>query len=139
MTTRATVSISMAAGVLWLGLAGCSAPETRELRQGAEDELIARPGAAGSVSEMVSRAREDLARRLSVPAREIEVEKAEDVTWRDAGLGCPEPGMNYAQRLTPGVRIVLRADGEQYHYHAGGGRAPFLCENPQPPASARHP
>jgi hypothetical protein len=73
----------------------------------------------------------DLATRLGETEAEIEVVRQEEVTWPDASLGCPKPGMMYAQVLTPGLRIVLSAGGKQYEYHSGGQRPPFYCENPQ--------
>lgn len=81
----------------------------------------------------VEQAKSDLADRLGLSVEEITVVSSEEVTWRDSALGCPEPGMHYAQVLTDGSRIVLTAGGKQYHYHSGGQRASFLCENPQPP------
>ncbi|MEV6282958.1 hypothetical protein [Kribbella sp. NPDC051770] len=74
-------------------------------------------------------AKTDLAERLGVFVDEITLVSAEEVTWPDSSLGCPEPGMMYAQVLTSGSRIVLTAGGRTYEYHAGGQRAPFLCEN----------
>jgi hypothetical protein len=76
----------------------------------------------------------DLARRTGVDPADIAVVSAEEVTWRDGSLGCPEPGMMYPQVLTNGSRVVLEADGRRYEYHAGGRRSAFLCENPEPPA-----
>lgn len=70
----------------------------------------------------------DLAKRLTVDASEIEVSSATLVEWPDSSLGCPQPGMQYAQTLTDGAQIVLNARGQQYSYHAGGSRPPFLCE-----------
>jgi hypothetical protein len=89
----------------------------------------ASPG--GSV---VDQAKADLTQRLGVDAAEVSVVSSEEVTWPDGSLGCPEPGMHYTQALVPGNRTVLEAGGKQYHYHSGGHRAPFLCEQPQPPA-----
>lgn len=77
----------------------------------------------------------DLASRLGIPERDIEVLTEENVTWRDGSLGCPRPGMMYTQALVEGSRIVLRADGRDYSYHSGAGRAPFYCENPVSPAA----
>jgi hypothetical protein len=79
----------------------------------------------------------DLAQRLSVDANEIEVSSATLVEWPDSSLGCPQPGMQYAQTLTDGARIVLNSRGKQYSYHAGGSRPPFLCEQPvkEPPTT----
>jgi hypothetical protein len=79
----------------------------------------------------------DLAKRLSIDAIGIGVSSATLVQWSDSSLGCPQPGMQYAQSLTDGARIVLNVGGKKYSYHAGGSRTPFLCEQPAnaPPAS----
>jgi hypothetical protein len=81
----------------------------------------------GHVAEAVA----DLAGRLGVDPREITVVSQEEVTWPDASLGCPEPGMLYAQVLTDGIRIVLESDGRRYDYHSGGQLGPFWCESRQ--------
>ena len=91
------------------------------------------PTSPGS-SSPIEQAKADLAKRLGAGAGEITVVRAEDVTWRDSSLGCPQPGMMYAQVLTEGTRIILEAAGKQYHYHSSPTRAPFLCENPSRPA-----
>ena len=75
----------------------------------------------------------DLAKRLGIDAEDVAVVSAEEVTWSDASIGCPEPGKMYAQMLVPGSLIVLEADGKQYEYHAAAGKPPFYCEKPQPP------
>lgn len=72
----------------------------------------------------------DLAQRLSIDRKTIEVISAQSVVWPDRGLGCPQPGMGYVQVLSEGFRIELRAKNQLYAYHGGGGRGPFLCENP---------
>lgn len=59
----------------------------------------------------------DLASRLGIPESAITVRTVESVEWPDASLGCPRPGMMYAQVITPGYRIVLEADGKRYEYH----------------------
>jgi hypothetical protein len=71
----------------------------------------------------------DLAKRLRIDAADVKVVSVQEVTWPDASLGCPKPGMMYAQVLTEGSRIVLEANGKRYNYHSGRGRDPFLCEN----------
>jgi hypothetical protein len=42
---------------------------------------------------------------------------AESVEWPDTSLGNPQPGMFYAQVITPGFKIILEAGGAQYEYH----------------------
>ncbi len=116
-------------------LAGCGAGAVDAEATANEESIMGERPAAGSGRELVERARVDLAQRLGVTAEQIEVASVEEVTWRDTSIGCPQPGMMYAQRLVNGSRIVLRAGGAEYHYHAGGGREPFYCERPQPPAA----
>ncbi len=76
----------------------------------------------------VDMAKTDLAERLNVVREAIEVVLVEARTWQDAGMGCPQPGMVYTQVLQDGLLIRLRVDGEEYDYHSGGTRDPFLCE-----------
>lgn len=63
----------------------------------------------------------DLAAKLGVTPDAITVKSVEPVEWPDASLGCPQPGMMYAQVITPGYRIVLEVNGQSYEYHAGSG------------------
>lgn len=58
-----------------------------------------------------------LAGELDVAAEELEVVSVEPVVWNDASLGCPEPGEVYAQVVTPGYRVVVRAGGTEYEVH----------------------
>ena len=83
------------------------------------------PGAEG----VVRLALEDLARRLDVSLEEILVISVEAVEWSDTSLGCPQPGMMYAQVITPGFRVVLEAEGETYDYHADRADRVVLCQS----------
>ena len=72
----------------------------------------------------------DMAERLGISEDEIEVVLLESVQWRDSSLGCPEPGMVYAQVITPGYRFVLGGGGEQFEYHsAKGSERAIFCPN----------
>ena len=64
-----------------------------------------------SMNPQVERAIDDLANRKGEDPSQVIVESVENVEWRDSSLGCPQPGMMYAQVVTPGFRIVLRLDG----------------------------
>lgn len=82
-----------------------------------------------SLAPFVDQAKADLAGRLGVGADAIAVISAELVEWSDASLGCPQPGMVYAQVPTDGSLIVLSHGGAEYRYHTGGSvYVPFLCE-----------
>jgi len=98
----------------------------------------ATPGAEGAaatpldpaMARLVAGARADLAKRRGVAINAIEIAEVRSVTWPDPSLGCPQPGMAYKQVPVDGVLIRLRIDDMIFNYHGGGGRAPFLCEQP---------
>jgi hypothetical protein len=78
--------------------------------------------------EAVRLARENLAQKLGLSPEAIRLVSVEAVEWRDTSLGCPQPGMMYAQVITPGFRVVLEAGGKGYNYHTDTGRFVVLCE-----------
>jgi hypothetical protein len=101
---------------------------------------ISPPGAEGSqpfsaaeppadVKTVLQLAIEDLAGRLGLSPEAIQLVSVEPVEWSDASLGCPQPGIMYAQVITPGYHVVLEAGGQQYTYHTDAGRVVVLCED----------
>jgi len=80
------------------------------------------------LSEMVAQAKQDLANRLSVELDRINLLEVREVTWPDSSLGCPQPGMAYAQAPQEGLLIRLGVDKDMYFYHSGEAQVPFLCE-----------
>lgn len=75
----------------------------------------------------MQRAVDDAARRTGQTPSAVRVVQVEARQWRDASLGCPQPGRMYAQVLTPGYLIVLEAGGQRLEYHADSGRRVELC------------
>ena len=55
--------------------------------------------------------------RLAVAANQLTVERVESREWGDTSLGCPQPGMMYAQVITPGYFIVIAGGGKRLEYH----------------------
>jgi hypothetical protein len=103
-----------------------STPSTTLVSSDTETTMTIDPG----LQPLIEQAMADLSDRLGVPESEIEVVSAELITWSDASLGCPQPGMQYAQVLTDGSQIILGHAGKDYSYHTGGSTyVPFLCEN----------
>ena len=82
------------------------------------------------LQKLVDLAVADLAQRLSIAADQIDVIEVKAIVWPDGGLGCPEPGVAYIQVQQEGLLIRFRAGERLYNYHSGGGRPPFLCEQP---------
>lgn len=94
-------------------------PEAREQLPLSPEEL--RKAAA------VDQAMKALAETIGVATNAITVKLVEAVQWRDASLDCPQPGMMYAQVITPGHRVVLEADGKTYAVHTADAYA-IVCQ-----------
>jgi hypothetical protein len=86
-------------------------------------------------SVLIESAKADLAQRLSVSATQIKAIETKEAVWPDASLGCPQPGITYAQIPTQGYIIMLEYAGDKFEYHASIRGAPLYCENPTPPIS----
>jgi hypothetical protein len=94
--------------------------------------LLPTPSTLG-LEGLIETAKQDLAQRLSVQTSDIILVDAKEVVWSDGSLGCPQPGMAYAQILTPGYLIKLKYDIREFEYHAGKDRSLTYCKNPTPP------
>ena len=68
------------------------------------------------IDEMLQHAA-DLA---SAPVEDLVVESAEEVTFSDGSLGCPQPGMMYTQALVDGYRVVIRSGDKTYDFRGSG-------------------
>jgi hypothetical protein len=152
------------AGILMISSVGCSEAITSETQSDSSPQLTENfpvdnqptKAAAETASEnkilmtpaftlpidsglhsLVDQAKADLAQRLSISVDQIELVEAKAVTWPDASLGCPQPGMLYKQVPEDGALMILQAQERIYEYHSGGSRGLFLCEkllkDPNPP------
>ncbi|MBC7290617.1 MAG: hypothetical protein H5T83_04665 [Actinotalea sp.] len=144
---REAARLALAGALLAAALAGCATgaddaptappagpssptPEPTEATMTPSPAPGATPGDVGTTAED---AVADLAARRGVDPSAVTVVGDDEVTWRDASLGCPAPGMAYAQVLTPGRLVVLEVEGTTVEYHSGGQRGLFLCDAPEPP------
>ena len=87
------------------------------------------------IDDLVEKAIQDLSDRLNLDRDEIAVVEAREVVWSNSSLGCPKPGMMYADVLTPGYLIILNANNFNFEYHAGQETEVIFCQNPEPPAA----
>jgi len=60
----------------------------------------------------------DAAHLTGVGLDAVRIVLVEPREWPDRSLGCPRPGMGYAQAITPGYLIVAEAGGRQLEYHS---------------------
>jgi hypothetical protein len=69
------------------------------------------------------------ATQLGVSANQLQVDQVEARQWPDSSLGCPQPGNQYSQVVTPGFLIVVRtASGGQLEYHTDARSRVVLCK-----------
>jgi hypothetical protein len=59
----------------------------------------------------------DVAIRMAVPEKDVKVISVLSTEFRDASLGCPQPGYDYTDVITPGYIIKLDAAGMTCVYH----------------------
>ena len=78
------------------------------------------PGGYGA-EELVALATADLEKRLGSDVG-VALQEVVPVDFSDASLGVPEPGQEYAQVVTSGYVIRLKAADRVYEYHAAGER-----------------
>jgi hypothetical protein len=95
-------------------------------------DLSIKPAAApaGPAARMGELARSALAQELAIAEADIAVVAVEETEWRDSSLGCPKPGMNYLQVITPGYKITLEAQNKRYEYHSDTNRRVVRCDTP---------
>lgn len=90
------------------------------------------PTADVQETEIVTGAKEDLAKRLHVDDAQVTVVAQEEIVWSDGSLGCPEEGMMYTQATVDGALLIVEVDGEKYEYHGAVGEPLSYCKDPAP-------
>jgi hypothetical protein len=129
----------LACALLLAFLAACAGPAADQPRSVPTRPIVS-PDTISSIdgspvtgevpSAMLDAIVADAAAQTGIDEAEIEVIRAEQVTWNDGSLGCPEPGMLYTQALVEGYHVVLDVDGEELDYRADAAGRFRICENP---------
>jgi hypothetical protein len=88
------------------------------VEQNQDENIIYNNSALPEYSPVVDIAKKDLSERLNITVSDISLVKEEAVEWPDTSLGYPEKGMMYAQVITPGFKIILKAGEKLYEYHS---------------------
>ena len=111
---------------------GRSATQMLLCARGQPIDLSVKPAAApaGPDARMGELARAALAQELALAEADIAIVTVEENEWSDSSLGCPKPGMNYLQVITPGFKITLEAQGKRYEYHSDTNRRVVRCDKP---------
>jgi hypothetical protein len=78
----------------------------------------------------------DAARRFQVAEDAVVLAGAEQVTWGDGALGCPEPGRSYTQALVTGFRVTATTAAGRMLYHTDTRGNVVTCGLPVRPSRA---
>jgi hypothetical protein len=101
--------------ILFIALSFSGCVEQTEQTQ---HETVLNDSVVPEYSPAVDMAKKDLSERVNIPIGDIKLVKEEAVDWPDTSLGYAEKGMMYAQVITPGFRIILKAQDKLYEYHS---------------------
>jgi hypothetical protein len=119
-----SISASSVAVVLVVTAAGCAAAVEPPVPPAQPTREVSTMRSLESVTEAVLA---DAIQRTGVDKESLKVESAEDLTWADGSLGCPQPGMSYTMALVPGYRIRIKAAERVLNYHASARGYWLLC------------
>lgn len=86
------------------------------------------------VEKFVQLTKQDLASRLGIDPGGIKLVKSEEKLWLNAALGCPRPGVFYAQGRVPGFQIWLDVEGTEYVYNTDLNGTLVFCPELNPHA-----
>ncbi len=104
------------------------APTAEPTASGPNTGLQTRPQAAAwaNAPQAALAARAMLVAKLAVDPDAIVLVSAEQIDWPDACLGVQTPGKMCAQVITPGYKVVLSAQGNQYEFHTNADGSSIL-------------
>jgi hypothetical protein len=86
-----------------------------------------RPTLNPDTQPAVDAALAEAATHLGVDSTALRVDQVEARQWSDASLGCPRPGIMYAQIVTPGFLIMISSGARQLEYHSDTRARVVLC------------
>lgn len=127
------IVIALAGCASQLGASPSASPDpTRPVRSA--PELATAPPSDAPVTgevpdEILADLAADAAERADVDPEAVRVVQAEQVTWNDGSLGCPEPGMSYTMALVDGYHVILEAGDQELDYRVTANGGYRLCEN----------
>jgi len=88
------------------------------------------PTPVGLQPDVAEAAKRELSEAIGVAVEEIEIVRANQVEWTNTCLELGGTDEFCAQALTPGWRLTLRAEGEEYEVHTDLGADTVRIKNP---------
>lgn len=74
-------------------------------------------GAMNDEAQVVAQVQQALAQELGVKLDSMKLVSTEFVEWPSSALGCPKPGEMYMTVITPGYKVIVEHEGQQYEVH----------------------
>lgn len=95
---------------------------------GGESDAMGTTKLDDAAAALVALVQQDLLKRnATLSADDVQVMTVAVQQWRDSSLGCPREGMMYAQAITPGYLIEVKAGDKVYEYHTDMNQSVVLC------------
>jgi hypothetical protein len=91
---------------------------------------------AAQADAAVHAAINDLTAKRQLAPESVQVVSVEATDWPDTSLGCPQPGVFYAQIIVQGYKIVLSSGGQSVEYHSDMKGRVVTCSPAINPSSA---
>jgi hypothetical protein len=111
---------SFVIGTLALGLGGCPGANNGDAvplpssYEKVTPTMTSRPNPVPA--QVMERILDDISRESGVARSDLVVERAEQVTWNDGALGCPQPNVEYLQAIVQGFWVVVHAGQQEFDY-----------------------
>lgn len=128
---RVVVGPGIALGLALLVVLACGGANADEPRSGAPHSPTRASSRTRAMSVPadavgpVADSKADATRRTGTEFSAWQLVDLQPMQWPDTSLGCPSPGMVYAQVVTPGYLIRLQAGARTLEYHSGAGHTVY--------------
>lgn len=135
--------------LLWLAIAGtllgCDSTEERRTRL--PPPTLDPPVRASTMPQtpnpvptsVMNRILDEVAELSGMARQDIELERAQEATWGDTSLGCPQPNVNYLQRVVSGFWVVLHAGKQEFDYRVDHNMRLHRCTGATRQAPIQYP
>jgi len=101
----------------------------------ADETLMPQANLSPDMQKIAEQAAEILSKSLNVTPDAVTILSVQSVQWSNAALGCPKPGMMYAQVITPGYLVKAEVNGEIQQVHMNDRGHGIVC----PPSRSKKP
>ena len=88
---------------------------------------------------VMTRLYKEVAELSGIDASQITLERAEEATWGDTSLGCPQANVDYLQRIVSGYWVVMHAGQQEFDYRIDHNLGHHRCTGATRQAPIKYP